>query len=234
MAIELSRNLDNDSDAEYFNGLRQTAVKAVKSKYFNESTGEFAGEKQGAGAFALAAGIGNDKTLFGLQAKYKVLKRFDTGFLGTDLLTEVLFENGCENIAFDMLVSHSVGGFGYIYDMNLTTIPETWTADASLNHPMFGACSRMLISGILGIKQKDTSYGFKDIIISPKIPKSLKWANGSIQLEEGYVNVKWEKSDQFILFKIRLPKNRKAFFEYGNTKCMLSDEENIIEALLQH
>ena len=234
MAIELAGNLDNNFDAEYFKGLRQTAVKAVKSKYFNESTGEFAGENQGAGAFALAAGIGNDNTLLGLQTKYKALKRFDTGFLGTDLLTEVLFENGCEDIVFDMLVAHSVGGFGYFYDMDLTTIPETWTADASLNHPMFGACSRMLISGILGIKQEDNSYGFKNIIISPKIPKSLKWANGGIRLADGHVNVKWEKSGQFVLFKIRLPKNRKAFFEYGNTKCVLSDEENTIEAPLQH
>lgn len=227
MAACLAVQLCEKSAAERFENLKAAAVKAVKDKYLNADTGSFAGGKQGADAFAAAAGIGSGKTLSALKKKYGALKRFDTGFLATELLTELLFENGGEDIAFDMLTSHTVGGFGYMRDMGLTTLPETWNGDMSLNHPMFGACSRMLLCGVLGIGQGEGSYGFKNLVISPKIPEKLMWAEGGIRLADGELYVKWKKENESVCFEITLPSGRNAEFNYGKIRRELKGGKNI-------
>ncbi len=227
MAEILAAHLGKAADAEEFEVLRRAAAKAVKKRYYDTETGSFAGGIQGADAFAVAAGVAENRTVSALMAKYSALRRFDTGFLGTDLLTEALFENGGENIAFAMLTSHELGGFGYLQALGLTTIAEAWRADGSLNHPMFGACCRMLFGGLLGITQAEDSFGFRDLVIRPKIPSDLTAAEGWIDLTDGRVHVKWEREQNEVCFQIILPEGRTADFIYGNISRRLVGTENV-------
>lgn len=103
-----------------------------------------------------------------------------------------------------------------------TTIWESWNGDNSHNHPMFGACTRMLFSGILGISQEKNSYSFENIIISPKTPDKLQFAEGHITTPRGIIYVKWNKEKENVTFKISLPEEAKATFSYGNEKQNLS------------
>lgn len=112
-------------------------------------------------------------------------------------------------------------------DMGLTTLPETWNGDMSLNHPMFGACSRMLLCGVLGIGQGVGSYGFKDLVISPKIPEKLMWAEGGIRLADGELHIKWKKENGSVCFEITLPSGRNAEFNYGKNRRELKGGKNI-------
>lgn len=230
---ELAKKLNNFNDVKLFKEFIISASNSVKSRFFDEKTGSFAKGIQGADAFALAANLGDERTLENLKEKYKFLGYFDTGFLATDLLTRILFDNNACDIAFDLLTAHKMGGFGYMMEHGATTLWESWKGDGSLNHPMFGASSSMLIQGILGIGQEKNSAGFEKPFISPKIPMKLSEASGSINTACGKISVEWKKRGSFIDFKIIMPKKSKGMFEFGNIKRVLSGETNIFTEALR-
>ena len=186
---DVAKLLGKDADAEYFSSLRADTESAIKQKFLNPETHHFAQGVQGADAYAVWCGIGDEKTLDNLIKKYENLGHFDTGFLGTDILLEVLFRHNRGDIAVSLLQSEEKGSFLYMKRRGATTIWETWGGGCSHCHPMFGACSRHLFTGILGINQKEGSAGYKNVIISPTLLPKGETVSGSIKTPLGVIEV---------------------------------------------
>ena len=100
-----------------------------------------------------------------------------------------------------------------------TTLWERWNGRESHNHPMFGACVRLLFTQILGIQMMPAAQppvtapptqALKPLngeLQPPAVPGSaqhfsyeirlssqrqLTWAKGSIQTPDGILSVSWE------------------------------------------
>ncbi len=220
-------------DAIEFSNLRKIAESAVIKSYYNNTTGSFADGVQGADAFALFAGLGDDRTFNNLLQKYTALSHFDTGFLATDMLCGLLFDRGAVDTAYQLLTSHECGSFGYMMDRGATTIWENWQGTLSHNHPMFGSCARFLISAILGIRVQRKPDLSLELVINPQIPQKMNWAKGSLKLPDGgNVQVNWEKSNNHISFEIILSEIAEGYFEYNNTKKTIYDGINCINIAL--
>ena len=71
---------------------------------------------------------------------------------------------------------------------------------------MFGACTRQLFEGILGIKQAPDSVGFEKISISPYLPKDLNFARGSLLTPRGRIAVSLERKDGKVYVNTSIPK----------------------------
>ena len=226
---EMAALIGRAGDAELFREYRAEAEEGVIAAYYDAGTHSFAGGVQGADAFALWAGLGDTRTLENLQRKYAELGHFDTGFLCTDILCGILFANGGENIAYRLLTSHDPGSFGWMMDHDATTIWETWTGDVSHDHPMFGAAAQYLLSDILGIGQRADSAGYAQVVIAPKTPEGLDFAEGFRRLPIGHVDVRWTRNADSIAFVITLPEGIACEFRYGDTKCMLHGGVQVIE-----
>ncbi len=222
MLRELASALGHDSDLEWIDSVASRASFAIVRKYFDNVTGSFAGGVQGADAYALEVGLGNCKTLENLKRKYEELGHFDTGFLGTDILCEVLFNNGCEDLAYKLLTSHEAGGYGKFMIDGFTTLPESWVGDGSHSHPMFGAPVRQLFEAVLGIKNRGGSCGFADVLISPRIPKTLDKASGEIMTKQGILRLEFERVNGEESFTIEIPKGIRAAFSLGDREIKLS------------
>ena len=124
----------------------ETAQAAILSAYYDAETGSFAGGIQGADAFAVDLGLGDERTYRNLLAKYEALGRFDTGIFGTDILVRVLCERGETALAKRLLTSRDgIGTFAYMKDHGATTLWEDWDGGNSHSHPMFGAVVRSII-----------------------------------------------------------------------------------------
>ena len=205
--------LGKTADAAIYEEFRSRSEAAIKAAYF-DGIG-FLNGIQGADALALQAGMGDGKTYDRLLETYAAKEHFDTGFLATDALCELLWENA-PDVAYRLMISHQPGGFGYMMDEGATTIWETWKGKASQNHPMFGACTRQLFTALLGIHWKDGG-----VQISPKIPKDLPWAKGSLQLPCGTVSVSWQQEAETVRFEISLPENTAAQFCFGKDTSIL-------------
>ena len=140
---------------------------ALRSSFYHEQSGHYDTGMQGGDAYAVWCGIAGEETARLTAQAYEALGHFDTGFMGTDVLLEVLFEHGFGDTALKLLQSRELGSFLYMKDRGATTVWENWSGAESHNHPMFAGCARHLFTGLLGIRQRPGTAGWRDLIISP-------------------------------------------------------------------
>ncbi len=196
--------------------LAERKKAAVIREYYNDETGDFAENVQGANAFAVDLGLGDERTFKHIVEHYRRETWYDTGIFGTDIVTRVLFERGEEQLAFDLLTSKGKYSFHHWMSTGCTTFPEYWTYKRSQNHPMFGGVVKYLFYNLLGIKQ--VGAGFDKLTISPAMVDGLGYADGHITTRHGEVRVKYVKQDGFTSFEVTIPDGVDADFAVGEYK----------------
>ena len=215
--------LDIAEDIPTFADKEKRLTRALLQAYYDPKTGDFCGNVQGANAYGLDIGLGDQRTLANLVSCYEALGHFDTGFLGTDILLDVLFRKGQEELALQLLSSREKGSFLYMKDHGATTLWEDWHGRDSQNHPMFGACARQLFTSVLGIRQKEDSAGYGELVICPQIPRKMGFAKGSIQTRQGRISVSWRREEDNILVEAEIPEGTIGVFRYGSKEWKLQD-----------
>ncbi len=100
--------------------------------------GRFFEGREGADAFAYAAGLLTDEEAKSLLLEYNS-KPLDTGIGGTPALFWALRRLQMDDTVRSLLASEEYPSFGYMVKSGATTMWETFEGKDSLNHPMFGA-----------------------------------------------------------------------------------------------
>ncbi len=230
--IEIAKIIGKENDIPTFEMKIDKRKKAVMSAYFNKWDGNFLGGQQGANAFAVDIGLGDERTYKNTVEHYKKLGGYDTGIFGTDILTRIFFENGDNQLAFDLMTSDSVHSFREWKKRGATTFWEYWPEslrDRSHNHPMFGAVTAYLYDYLLGIKAKKGCAGYSEIEISPVTVDGVNRIEGYRTLKSGKVSVSYEKTENGISFRIKIPENLPAEFIFGGKIYKLKSGLNTIE-----
>lgn len=223
--IEIAKIIGKNEDIPEFEKRIKERKAAVIAAYFNKWDGNFLGGQQGANAFAVDIGIGDERTYKNTVADYKKLGGYDTGIFGTDILTRVLFENGDGQLAADLILSESVHSFAEMKRRGATTLWEYWPEslrDRSHNHPMFGAVTAYIYDYLLGIRAKNGSAAYSEIIISPVIVDGINRVEGHRTFKTGKVSVSYKKTENSIEFEIEIPENQSAEFVFDGKTHMLS------------
>ena len=96
-----------------------------------------------------------------------------------------------------------------------TTIWEYFIGKCSHNHPMFGACARQLFQGVLGIRQREGTAGYTDVIIDPIKTKLGLTVSGSIDTPNGVIAVLLDTTNDTPIIKVNAPKNIKIEIKEG-------------------
>ena len=187
--IEIARLTGQEGDIPGYRAAEQRKADALLREYFDPATGDFCGNIQGANAFAVDLGLGDERTLANMIAHYEQFKQYDTGIFGTDIVTRVLFDHGHAGLAFSLLAGNGDFSFANMKRRGATTLWEYWNGHRSHSHPMFGAAARYLFRDLLGITQRPGTAGFTDVIIRPARIPGLKCrgyitnARGKIEVE---------------------------------------------------
>lgn len=200
--------------------------RAVTKKYFDEETGDFFNNIQGANAFAVNCGLGDERTVENIVKKYSKKTEFDTGIFGTEILLNVLYKTGNSDLATRLLAGKSDVSFDFMRRSGATTLWENWNGEASHSHPMFGASTEFLFEEILGIKQEKDSVRYDKIIISPVFPDCLTFARGKITTPHGEIAVSWKRCEKKIKIFIDLCDGINAVFIGDGKKISLSTGTN--------
>ena len=224
MMAEIAPVVGHGEHMAEYNELRQSIARAIRRDYFDPETGRYLDNVQGADAYALWVGLAGADTAAEMAQRYDALGHFDTGFLCTDILMEMLCQYGHIDTALKLLESEDMGSYLYMKRHGATTIWENWSHGSSDDHPMFGACARQLFSSILGIGQPAGSAGYRELRIAPRIPTNLPWASGSLRIPAGEVSVAWRKEADQIHFRITLPRDTAAVFAYGGSEYSLTQQ----------
>ena len=176
-------------DIAVYEKLAAQSADALIRHYYDEATGSFCGGVQGADAYALDIGLGDERTLKNLAAKYEALGAQDTGIFGTFLLMKVLFEKGYGPLAFRLLVNETEVPFYNMKKHGATTLWENWDGCDSRCHPMFGAVVELFFSEILGIKRYNDEPGYRKVTVSPADIPELKEVHGVMWTAAGEIAV---------------------------------------------
>ncbi len=196
-----------EDDVLSFDETLKTVCGAFYREYYNEKSGSFCDGIQGADAFAIDIGLGDDRTKVNLFKHYSDLGRYDTGIFGTDIVTRVLFELGYSELAFKLMTNDSEISFANMKRGNTGTLWENWDGCDSLSHPMFGAVCEYIFTYILGIKQAEDSAGFDSVEINPAVLPELGDISGSITTVKGKISVEVTYCDGVRAVKFTLPEN---------------------------
>lgn len=228
LLTEIAVITGNDADVTDIAALIKSVSEAILNNYYDAGSGHYCDGVQGADAFAVWAGLAGRECVEQLAETYGALGHFDTGFLATDILMEVLMDYGYADVALQLLESEEPGSFLYMKRHGATTLWENWQGTCSHNHPMFGACVRQLFAGFLGIRQPQQTAGYTTVEIAPRVPQQLKEAKGSICTPKGTIAVAWKRQGDAVSFHIEIPAGVTASFHYKDTSRKLLNGEHEI------
>lgn len=212
--MQISEKMNNKLPIRFAE--REKNVKnAFLDAYFDPETGEFCEGRAAGNAYGLALGLGDERTKKHLVEKYEALGRFDTGIFGTSMLLEQLFSIGAGDLAVRLLTNDSeAASFAHMKRNGATTLWERWDGRESHNHPMFGACVRLLFTQILGIRMTPAAQppvvnsAQPDVTAPPA--QALKPLNGELQPSAV------PASAQHFSYEIRLSSQRQLTWAKGS------------------
>ncbi len=212
--MQISEKMNNKLPIRFAE--REKNVKnAFLDAYFDPETGDFCEGRAAGNAYGLALGLGDERTKKHLVEKYEALGRFDTGIFGTPMLLEQLFSIGAGDLAVRLLTNDSeAASFAHMKRNGATTLWERWDGRESHNHPMFGACVRLLFTEILGIRMTPSA---QPPVVNPTQPdvtappaQALKPLNGELQPPAV------PASAQHFSYEIRLSSQRQLTWAKGS------------------
>ncbi len=199
---------------------------AIQKEFLDECTGDYCQNVQGANAFAIAAGVADERATSRLIDFYEREKCFNVGIFGLDFVSQVLLENGQGDLFIEMLNADKEGCFLQWKKAGATTLYEDWKNARSHNHPMFGSVVKYFYQYVLGIKQTENSSSYNEVVIAPLRFEKITQASGEITTKNGAISVAFERKDGKTEFDISVPKNIKANFKYNEINKELTGGRN--------
>ena len=212
--MQISEKMNNKLPIRFAE--REKNVKnAFLDAYFDPETGDFCEGRAAGNAYGLALGLGDERTKKHLVEKYEALGRFDTGIFGTSMLLEQLFSIGAGDLAVRLLTNDSeAASFAHMKRNGATTLWERWDGRESHNHPMFGACVRLLFTQILGVRMMPAAQPPVAIPAQPDVTaqpaQALKPLDGELQPPAV------PGSTQHFSYEIRLSSQRQLTWAKGS------------------
>jgi alpha-L-rhamnosidase len=228
--IWIARRIGKDGDVPEYEEKIALRKKAIQAAYYNSHDGNFMMNAQGANAFAVDLELGSSRTYSNPVNYYRKLGCYDTGIFGTDVLTRILFERGNGELAMTLLTGNGDWGFEHWRQNGATTFHEYWNSNRSRshNHPMFGAPVAYFFEYLLGIRQKEGTAGYGDLVIAPQALSKCDRMAGSMETPNGRVSVGYQKANGRICFRITVPPRTKAVLRYdGQDHALLQGENEI-------
>lgn len=224
----IAKRLGYEQDQKKYAKRAAEVRAAIRRAYADPVTGSYCGGVQGADAYAVWLDLDEDgRALQNLVQKYRTLNLFDTGFLGTEILVDVLLRCGETELAYQLLTNENKGGYAYMKAHGATTLWEYFSGRGSHNHPMFGAPALHLFDRFLGIRQAENSYGYKELRIEPQFPAQLPFAKGKVTLPCGQVQIEWYQTAAEIQFLADIPSNATGTCILCGRSYMLAGGRNV-------
>lgn len=214
---ELASVIGKKADAEKYAQIA-ARVRAIYDKYFISEDGVIEKGHQAAYVRALAFDlVSSEKRPKVLAQLLHEIKQADdhlnTGFLSTPYLLHVLAENGCEELAYRLLLQKSKPSWLASVVAGATTIPESWDGffeyKDSLNHYSYGAVCGFLFAKTAGISPLMSAPGYRQFVLHP-IAGPLTSAEAEYECPFGIIRSAWEKKGDKFVYRCSVPVGTRA------------------------
>ena len=229
--IEIARVIGKEEDIPRLEEEIAACARAIDTFYRNNFVRDdcYCANVRGANAFALDIGLGSDITRDKLVDYYDDLGCYDTGIFATEIVTRVLFKVGRGDVAYKLLTATEPRGFGKWWKDGSTTLREYFgTKCRSYSHPMFGAVVADFFEYILGIRQREGTAAYSDVVIDPVKLDALTFAKGHITTPKGRIAVSFTTDGGARTYTIEIPEGIKAVLVKDGEEIVLTAGKNVI------
>ncbi len=213
---------DNQEDIRDFNKLSGRIKEAFNNRFLNKD-GSYSNNTVTANLLPLCFGMvpqGKEGIVFE-HITEKIIHEnqghISTGLIGTQWLMRGLAQYGRSDIAFQLTVTRTYPGWGYMVENDATTIWELWngnTADPGMNshnHVMLlGDLIAWLYEKLGGIETDPENPGFKGIKMNPEFIDSLHFVKATYKTSYGQIKSEWKKDQNHVEWNITIPHNTTA------------------------
>lgn len=149
-------------------------------------------------------------------------KQFDTGFLGSAFILEILGQYGYGELAYELLLREQYPSWLYSVKMGATTVWEHWDGIKpdgemwsmwmnSFNHYAYGAVAGWMYEYCAGINTVESAPGFKEILFQPHPTEKIQSFDASIETVQGTASSRWwHNNEGKVRYEITTPSNATA------------------------
>lgn len=214
---EMAALLGKADDAKRLQALAEEVRTAFNDKFYDAEKKIYATGSQTAMAMPLCLGLVNESDrdavvgnlVDSIRSNNKALTAGDVGF---HYLVQALTEGGQSQLFYEMNNRDDVPGYGYQLKKGATALTESWQAlpNVSNNHLMLGHIMEWFYSGLGGIRQEETSFGYKNIVIAPDMVGDLEHASAGYESPYGTIKCEWRKNGENIEMDVEIPVNASA------------------------
>jgi alpha-L-rhamnosidase len=208
--------LGHPQDAAAMTALFAHTRQAVHTRYFDPAQRQYGNGRQGANFFPLAFGMVPREHEAAVFARaVEIVERdnhehFDTGFVGTPLVLDVLTARGRADLAYRLMNQRDLPSFGHMLASGATTLWEDWDGRSSRMHPMFGGACRWFWQGLAGINPDPRRPGFAHVFIQPRPVEDLQWVRAEYRSLRGPISVNWTREGGRFHMDLTVPPNTEA------------------------
>lgn len=128
-----------------------------------------------------------------------------TGLVGIPVLVEWAVKNRQPDFVYNMLKKRDYPGYLYMLDNGGTATWEHWNGERSRLHNCYNGIGSWFYQAVGGIQPVEDAPGYREIRISPQIPKGITWAKVTKDTPYGVVTVHWELKDGKLDLDITVP-----------------------------
>ena len=206
--------LGKKGEAAAFREEAANIKKAFNAKWWNPKGHYYENNSQTANSMALAFGLADPAETAAIVSNIVEDVRgrgaVGTGEIGYPYLLQVLAENGCSDVIFEMTADTTKPGYGYMVAKGNTSCHEAWDCreGSSFNHFMMADIVNWFYGSLGGIKR--TAPGFKTFTVAPEFLPGLDWVKVSHAVPGGDIRVAWRRVDGGIEVKVSVPKGTTA------------------------
>lgn len=206
--------LGKKDEAAAFREEAANIKKAFNAKWWNPQGHYYENNSQTANSMALAFGLADPAETAVIVANIVEDVRgrgaVGTGEIGYPYLLQVLAENGCSDVIFEMTADDTKPGYGYMIRLGNTTCHEAWDCreGSSFNHFMMADIVNWFYGSLAGIRIVEP--GFRKFMVAPNFHKGLDWVKATHKTATGEIKVEWRREQGKVRVVVVVPPETSA------------------------
>ncbi len=216
----IARLLGHAADARRFARRAAQSRRALNTRLFDPTTGQYDHDSMTANAMPLAIGLVPPRHRQAVLASLVAAIRADhnhvtAGDIGFHYVVLALMRNGRGDVLYDVLTRSDPPSYGDQLARGATSLTESWTAnpDHSQNHFMLGHAETWLYGGLAGIRIDMSRPHAQRIRIAPQAVDGIEDAGARYRSVLGEVAVAWRKEGGRLHLRVDIPAGAAATIE---------------------